>query len=96
MKCFLILNQGNYNSISLDSLKSKFALSDSKVIRKMVNNLILEGVILAKWNNDYLVYFDSDNSDVRFVKTIGTLEKDIQNITENNILLLEAAMKGES
>ncbi len=95
MKCYIILNQNNYSSLSVESLKSKFLISESKVIKKVLNNLILEEIILASWDNEFLVFYDQDNSDIRFKKTIRTLEKDVKRIAENNILLLEAAMKSE-
>lgn len=96
MRCYLILNQRNYSSLSVDSLKTKFSISENKIIKKVVNQLILDEIILAKWDYEFLIFFESENCDVRFKKTIGNLERDIKKITENNILLLEAAMKAES
>lgn len=96
MRCYLILNQRNYSSLSVDSLKTKFSISENKIIKKVVNQLILDEIILAKWDYEFLIFFESEICDVRFKKTIGNLERDIKKITENNILLLEAAMKAES
>lgn len=95
MKCYLILNQRNYSSLSVDSIKTKFSISENKIIKKVVNHLILDEIILAKWDNDFLVFFNSENCDIRYKKTISNLERDVKRITENNILLLEAAMKAE-
>lgn len=96
LKCYLIQYQRNYSSLNIDYLKSKFDIQDVKSVKKIVNNLILNDILLAKWDNDFLVFYGSEACDVRFKKTIHTLERDVKKITENNILLLEAAMKSES
>ena len=94
LKCYLILYQFEFNSLDIASLLEKFGYSDKRQIRKVINRLILDNNLDAKWeSNDILIFFNNSLSDVKFSKKISQLKKNIDIISNNNILLLEQAAR---
>jgi translation initiation factor 3 subunit C len=85
LKCFLIFYSNQYNSFSLSNLNRKFNIEPNQV-RKIVNRMILEGVIEAKWNDSVLeIYAEDFNWSI-----VRNLEGNLKTITEQNLALLEA------
>lgn len=85
LKCFLIFYSNQYNSFSLSNLNRKFNIEINQ-IRKIVNRMILDGVIEAKWNDSILqIYAEEFNWSI-----VRNLEDNLKTITEQNLALLEA------
>jgi len=85
LKCFLIFYSNQYSSFSLSNLNRKFAIEPHH-IRKIVNRMILEGIIEAKWNDSILQI----NAEEFNWSIIRNLEGNLKTITEQNLTLLEA------
>lgn len=95
MRCYLLNNQKNIINIDIERLKTKFSIEDTKLVQKEINNLIFKGFINAKWNDKQIEFFnvlgEYGNTDLQ--NHLQALENNIRVLAENNILLLEAAMK---
>ena len=99
-KCFLLNNQKDFISLSIENIKEKFDLDNVRIIKKEVNRLIISGLLSARWN-DYktleITKIESSNmNDYNYRKNIEMLENNIKQIAENNILLLEAGFKANN
>ena len=90
LKCFLILYSNEANSFSLDYLHRKFNL-EKKTITSIINNMILNHELYAKWNFETL---EISNFGVNLrQKMIKKLHDNLNTITENNLSLMEIATK---
>jgi translation initiation factor 3 subunit C len=88
LKCYLILYSEQYSSFSLDSLSSRFSIEQDEV-RSIINNMILENELLARWSGDTLELFHIEMN----VKMIKRLEENLNAITEQNLTLIELTNK---
>lgn len=95
LKCYILVNQRAFKSFSLVSLSRRFDLNTLKV-RSEINKLVLAKLVAGRWNDDSLIIFESEVNDVIFSKSLNTLQSRIQSITENNISLLEFALKSSN
>jgi len=100
LKCYLLQNQGNFISMKIDNLKERFEL-DEKTIKKEVNLLIFNGVLNARWSKTSLEFLQVEsssylNENLKFKKNIEVMEYNLRQISENNLLLLEAGMKANN
>lgn len=84
LKCYLIFYSNQFNSISLDSLTKRF-LIDEPTARRIINGMILDEEIDAKWNRNTLEIFSFDNN----YKIIKRLEGNLTTLTEQNLTLIE-------
>ena len=94
LKCYLIANQASFVNLTADSLSKRFHL-DIKTATHHINNLISEGYINSKWA-DGLLIFESSTNDNEFKESLDRMEKNIKIISENNITLLEYALKSST
>lgn len=81
--------------MKLDNLSTQFSL-ETKTIKKLINGLILKKLISGRWNKDTLEILDSCSYNLKFKKYIEDLEINIKNIADNNITLIESAIKASS
>jgi hypothetical protein len=99
-KCFLLNNQKDFISLSIENIGEKFELNNIRIIKKEVNKLILSGLLCARWNDSNtleVIKTESSNlNDFNYRKNIEMLENNIKQIAENNILLLEAGFKANN
>jgi len=80
----LIFYAGDIRNISLKNLSRKFEISE-KEVRNLINIMILDKNLDAKWRDDVL---DIDSED-KNVKLIKRLEENLNHISQHNLNLLE-------
>jgi hypothetical protein len=85
LKCFIIFYSNQYSSFSLENLSKKMQL-DKQIVKKIVNEMILDRTINGKWNNNTL---HINNEEFNW-SMIRHLEENLNTITEQNLALLEA------
>lgn len=95
LKCYVLTNQKAFKSLSLTSLSRRYELSTLKV-RSEINKLVLAKLVGGRWDGDSLIIFESEVNDTVFSKSLITLQSRIEAITENNINLLEFALKSSN
>lgn len=81
--------------MKLENLSIQFCL-DKKTLKKLINGLILKKLISGRWNKDTLEILDFSSYNLKFKKYIEDLEINIKNIANNNITLIESAIKASS
>jgi len=84
LRCHLIFYSGDIKNIYLKSLSRKFEIQD-KEIKIIVNTMILDKHLDAKWKDDILE-IDSEDKNVKLIKR---LEENLTNISTQNLNLLE-------
>jgi hypothetical protein len=84
LKCYLIFYENEIKNISLKSLCRKFNMEERE-IRILINSLILEKHIDAKWRDGILEIYSED----RNLNTIKRLEENLAVISQQNLNLLE-------
>jgi hypothetical protein len=86
LKCYLIFYGNEIKNISLKSLIRKFSMEE-KEIRILINTLILEKQIDAKWKEGILEIYSED----RNLNTVKKLEGNLAVISQQNLNLLEVS-----
>lgn len=84
LKCYLIFYSGDIKNISLKNLCRKFEIQE-KDIKVIINTMILDKHLDAKWKDDVLE-IDSEDKNVKLIKR---LEENLTNISNQNLNLLE-------
>ena len=90
IKCYLILYSEQFSSFALESIIKKFDVEKDE-IRCIINNMILENELLAKWSGDTLEIFHVEMN----VKMIRRLEENLNSITVQNLALIELTNKNK-
>jgi len=96
LRCFLLNSQSDYVNLTVEVLKERFEIQEEGTIRKEINQLIVKGLINARWNNKILEFYRFNSVDSKYKMTLESLEKNIKAISENNITLLEGALKSSN
>lgn len=86
MKCYLIFYGQEIKNISLKSLIRKFSIEERE-INILINTLILERQLDAKWKEGILEIYSED----RNLNTIRKLEDNLAVISQQNLNLLEVS-----
>lgn len=90
LKCFVLLYKSEIKSLSIEGLKERFNLEGSD-IRKLVNQLILDGSLSARWNSNQLERIDSNRNAIS--KRAYKLQENLETITQNNLRLMQYATR---
>src|SRR5690349_14232514 len=61
LKCYLIFYKNEYKSLNLSALANRFNLDENNV-KRIINKMILEEDIRARWNNNALVMSPEDDN----------------------------------
>lgn len=84
LKCYLIFYSGDIKNISLKNLSRRFDIEE-KEVKIIINGLILDKYLDAKWRDDILE-IDSEDKNVKLIKR---LEENLISISNQNLSLLE-------
>jgi len=84
LKCYLIFYSGDIKNISLKNLSRRFDIEE-KEVKIIINGLILEKYLDAKWR-DEILEIDSEDKNVKLIKR---LEENLISISNQNLSLLE-------
>ena len=91
LKCYLIFYQKEYRNVSLEMLEKRFEL-DKDEIKKIVNDMILDGEIKAKWKKNVLNIISEDRDTANIMKK---LVNNVETISRQNLELLQIAILGD-
>jgi hypothetical protein len=86
LKCYLILYASQYNAISVNTLLTKFELSEENILN-IVNSMILEGELNAKWGDGKIL--EVEKCETNNLKIMKRLEGNLNTITQQNLNLIE-------
>lgn len=84
LKCYLIFYSNDLKNVSIKNLCKKFEM-DIKEAKVIINTMILERTLEAKWR-DNILEFDSEDKNVKLIKR---LEENLTLISSQNLTLLE-------
>ena len=90
LKCYLIFYQKEYNNINLEMLEKRFELNKDE-IKKIVNDMILDGELKAKWKKNMLNIISEDRDTANIMKK---LVNNVETISTQNLELLQIAILG--
>ena len=90
LKCYLIFYQKEYNNINLEMLEKRFELSKDE-IKKIINDMILDGELKAKWKKNTLKIISEDRDTANIMKK---LVNNVEIISKQNLELLQIAILG--
>ena len=90
LKCYLIFYQKEYNNINLEMLEKRFELNKDE-IKKIVNDMILDGELKAKWKKNMLNIISEDRDTANIMKK---LVNNVEIISKQNLELLQIAILG--
>ena len=88
LKCFLIFYQKEYKNIKLSLLEKRFELNEEE-IRKIINDMILDGELKAKWRKNILKMISDDRDTANMMKK---LVNNVEVISRQNLELLQASV----
>ena len=91
LKCYLIFYQKEYNNINLEMLEKRFELNKDE-IKKIVNDMILDGELKAKWKKNMLNIISEDRDTANIMKK---LVNNVETISRQNLELLQIAILGD-
>ena len=88
LKCYIIFYMNEFQSFELNKLSKRFDI-DKNEVKNIINDLILNGKVKAKWNDNYLLMKSTDRDSVINMKK---LVDNVQLITKQNLELMQTAI----